>query len=123
MIRDFDRVREQLLQAFLACASRSDALRRSPLDLRRSPAWEEARVGPLTALPTGSKSFLRPEGCQAKIRYRAAMSLTYSVRLGSLAGRVLGTYRHPGPDEPRRGTVLSPQGGLEGGPWRVSDYV
>ena len=51
------------------------------------------------------------------------MGLTYSVRLGSLAGQVLGTYQHPGPDEPRRGTVLSPHGGLEGGPWRVSDYV
>jgi len=51
------------------------------------------------------------------------MSLTYSVRLGSLAGEVLGTYRHPGPDEPKRGTLLSPHGGLEGGPWRVSEYV
>lgn len=51
------------------------------------------------------------------------MSLTYTVRLGSLRGEVLGIYRHPGPGEPRRGTLLSPDGGLEGGPWRVSDYV
>jgi hypothetical protein len=49
--------------------------------------------------------------------------LIYSVRLGSLNGAVLGTYQHPGPDEPRRGTLLSPHAGLEGGPWRVSDYV
>lgn len=49
--------------------------------------------------------------------------LTYTVRLGSLNGEVLGTYRHHGPDEPKRGTLLSPQEGLEGGPWRVSDYV
>lgn len=51
------------------------------------------------------------------------MSLTYSVRLASLDGEVLGTYRHPGADEPRIGTVLSRDGGLPGGPWRVSDYV
>jgi hypothetical protein len=51
------------------------------------------------------------------------MSLTYTVRLGSLNGEILGTYRHPGGEEPRRGTLLSPDGGLEGGPWTVSDYV
>lgn len=49
--------------------------------------------------------------------------LIYAVRLGSLSGDHLGTYRHPGPDEPKIGTLLSPEGGLEGGPWRVSDYV
>lgn len=50
-------------------------------------------------------------------------ALTYSVRLNSLNGEFLGTYRHPGPDEPRVGTLLSSDGGLAGGPWRVSDYV
>jgi hypothetical protein len=49
--------------------------------------------------------------------------LTYTVRVGSLNGEVIGTYTHPGPDEPRHGTLLSPDGGLSGGPWRVSDYV
>jgi hypothetical protein len=61
----------------------------------------------------------------SNLRARRALGaremLTYSVRLGSLNGEVLGTYRHHGPDEPRRGTLLSPQEGLEGGPWRVSD--
>jgi len=49
--------------------------------------------------------------------------LTYTVRLSSLRGEHLGIYRHPGPDEPKVGTLLSPHGGLDGGPWRVSDYV
>lgn len=49
--------------------------------------------------------------------------LSYTVRLGSLNGEVIGQYRHPGPDEPGRGTLVSPNGGVEGGPWRVSDYV
>lgn len=49
--------------------------------------------------------------------------LTYTVRLGSLGGERLGVYRHPGSEEPRIGTLLSPKGGLHGGPWRVSDYV
>jgi len=49
--------------------------------------------------------------------------LAYTVRLNSLSGKRLGTYRHPGPEEPRIGTHLSPDGGLRGGPWRVSDYV
>lgn len=49
--------------------------------------------------------------------------LTYTVRLNTLSGERLGTYRHPGSDEPRIGTLLSPEGGLQGGPWRVSDYV
>lgn len=48
--------------------------------------------------------------------------LTYTVRVGSLNGEVIGTYRHPGPDEPRRGTLLS-AAAINGGPWRVSDYV
>ena len=49
--------------------------------------------------------------------------LTYTVRLNSLSGERLGEYRHPGPEEPKKGTLLSPDGGLQGGPWRVSDYV
>ena len=49
--------------------------------------------------------------------------LSYIVRLNSLGGEHLGTYSHPGPDEPTVGTLLSTDGGLEGGPWRVSDYV
>ncbi len=49
--------------------------------------------------------------------------LTYDVRLSSLSGELLGTYRHPGPDEPNVGTLLSVGEGLAGGPWRVSDYV
>ena len=49
--------------------------------------------------------------------------LIYAVRLNSLNGDHLGTYRHPGPQEPKMGTLLSPEGGLKGGPWRVSDYV
>lgn len=49
--------------------------------------------------------------------------LTYTVRLDSLSGERLGTYRHPGPGEPRIGTLLSLEGELQGGPWRVSDYV
>ena len=49
--------------------------------------------------------------------------LIYAVRLSSLSGDHLGTYRHPGPHEPTVGTLLSSEGGLEGGPWRVSDYV
>lgn len=49
--------------------------------------------------------------------------LTYTVRLSSLGGKRLGAYRHPGPEEPRVGTLLSPDCGLQGGPWRVSDYV
>jgi hypothetical protein len=49
--------------------------------------------------------------------------LTYAVRLNSLSGELLGTYRHPGPDEPKVGTLLGSDGGLAGGPWRVSDYV
>ena len=49
--------------------------------------------------------------------------LIYTVRLNSFVGENLGTYRHPGPDEPTVGTLLSPDGGLEGGPWSVSDYV
>lgn len=49
--------------------------------------------------------------------------LTYTVRLNSLSGKRLGAYSHPGPDEPKLGTLLSTDGGLEGGPWRVSDYV
>jgi hypothetical protein len=49
--------------------------------------------------------------------------LVYTVRLSSLSGEVLGTYRHPGSDEPNVGTLLSSDGGLEGGPWRVSDYA
>ena len=49
--------------------------------------------------------------------------LTYAVRLNSLSGELLGTYSHPGPEEPRVGTLLSTEAGLAGGPWRVSDYV
>jgi hypothetical protein len=49
--------------------------------------------------------------------------LTYTVRLGSLNGKVIGRYKHPGPDEPRVGTLLDASAGLPGGPWRVSDYV
>jgi hypothetical protein len=49
--------------------------------------------------------------------------LTYTVRLNSLSGAYLGTYCHPGPDEPTVGTLLNPDRGIEGGPWRVSDYV
>lgn len=49
--------------------------------------------------------------------------LTYIVRLHSLSGENLGTYRHPGPEEPKVGTLLDAASGLEGGPWRVSDYV
>jgi hypothetical protein len=49
--------------------------------------------------------------------------LIYAVRLGSFSGAHLGTYRHPGPNEPTLGTLLSPEGGVDGGPWRVSDYV
>jgi hypothetical protein len=49
--------------------------------------------------------------------------LTYTVRLNSLSGERLGAYSHPGPEEPKIGTLLSPDGGLQGGPWRVSDYV
>jgi hypothetical protein len=49
--------------------------------------------------------------------------LIYTVRLNSLSGKHLGIYCHPGPDEPMVGTLLSPDGGLEGGPWRVCDYV
>jgi hypothetical protein len=49
--------------------------------------------------------------------------LTYVVRLNSLNGERLGMYNHPGPDEPKVGTLLSPNGGIAGGPWRVSDYV
>lgn len=50
-------------------------------------------------------------------------NLTYTVRRGSLNGEVLGEYEHPGPDEPKRGTLLSTDSGIDGGPWRVSDYV
>ena len=50
-------------------------------------------------------------------------ALTYTVRRDSFDGEQLGRYRHPGPDEPKIGTILSPAGGLHGGPWRVSDYV
>jgi hypothetical protein len=49
--------------------------------------------------------------------------LTYVVRRGSLKGEILGEYRHPGPDEPTRGSLLSTDGGVAGGPWRVSDYA
>jgi hypothetical protein len=49
--------------------------------------------------------------------------LTYTVRLRSLSGKRLGSYSHPGPEEPKLGTILNPDGGLQGGPWRVSDYV
>jgi hypothetical protein len=49
--------------------------------------------------------------------------LTYTVRLGSLTGEVIGGYRHPGEDEPKLGTLLDPSAGLPGGPWRVSEYV
>jgi hypothetical protein len=49
--------------------------------------------------------------------------LTYSVRVGSLNGELIGRYRHPGDDEPRVGSLLDPSAGLPGGPWRVSDYV
>ena len=49
--------------------------------------------------------------------------LVYTVRLGSLNGEILGQYEHPGPDEPRRGTLLDEAGGIGGGPWRVSDYA
>ena len=56
------------------------------------------------------------------VRYCRAMSVTYSVRLGSFGGEVLGTYRHPGPGQPKLGALLSPVGELEGGPWRVSEY-
>jgi len=48
--------------------------------------------------------------------------LTYTVRVGSLGGEVIGTYTHPGPGEPKVGTLLSASA-LPGGPWRVSDYV
>ena len=49
--------------------------------------------------------------------------LTYTVRHGSLDGPTLGNYTHPGEGEPKRGTLLSTNGGLPGGPWRVSDYA
>jgi hypothetical protein len=45
------------------------------------------------------------------------------VRVGSLDGEIIGTYTHPGAEEPKQGTLLSPDCGLSGGPWRVSDYV
>jgi hypothetical protein len=48
--------------------------------------------------------------------------LTYTVRVGSLSGEVIGTYTHPGSDEPTVGTLLSTEE-LSGGPWRVSEYV
>ena len=49
--------------------------------------------------------------------------LVYTVRVGTLSGEVIGRYQHPGPDEPKVGTVLDAGAGLAGGPWRVSDYV
>jgi hypothetical protein len=49
--------------------------------------------------------------------------LLYTVRVGSLDGQVLGRYKHPGPEEPQLGTLLSSEGGLEGGPWRVCEYA
>ena len=49
--------------------------------------------------------------------------LTYTVRLGSLDGEVIGLYKQPGPGEPRVGSLLDASSGLPGGPWRVSDYV
>jgi len=55
-------------------------------------------------------------------RLGAVGRLTYTVRVGSLSGEVIGTYRHPGTSEPQRGTLLS-TAALPGGPWRVSDYV
>jgi hypothetical protein len=48
--------------------------------------------------------------------------LTYTVRVGSLNGEVIGRYQHPGADEPRVGSLLDPSA-LPDGPWRVSDYV
>jgi hypothetical protein len=50
-------------------------------------------------------------------------ALVYTVRIGTLEGEVVGTYRHPGPDEPKLGTLLDTDSGLPNGPWRVSDYV
>jgi hypothetical protein len=41
----------------------------------------------------------------------------------SQRGEHLGTYCHPGPDEPTVRTLLNSDGGLECGAWRVSDYV
>ena len=49
--------------------------------------------------------------------------LTYTVRVGSLSGEVIGRYEHPGAGEPKVGTLLNAAAGLPGGPWRVSDYV
>jgi hypothetical protein len=49
--------------------------------------------------------------------------LTYTVRVGSLDGKVIGRYQQPGPDEPRVGALLDASAGLPGGPWRVSEYV
>jgi hypothetical protein len=49
--------------------------------------------------------------------------LTYIVRVASLRGEVIGRYKHPGPGEPRVGTLLDASAGLPAGPWRVSDYV
>ena len=49
--------------------------------------------------------------------------VTYAVRLRSLTGALLGYYRHPGLEEPKRGMVLSQESDLIGGPWRVRDYA
>lgn len=48
--------------------------------------------------------------------------MTYTVRVGSLSGEVIGAYTHPGTGEPKIGTLLS-AAPIPGGPWRVSDYV
>ena len=73
----------------------------------------------LTDFKSRSRNTPAPEGWQ-HMRYRAAMSLTYSVRLGSLAGaRHLSTSRA---DEPRAWNGAE-SARREGGPWRVSDYV
>jgi hypothetical protein len=56
-------------------------------------------------------------------RLRGVGRLTYTVRVGSLNGVVIGHYQQPGPEEPRVGALLQPSADLPDGPWRVSDYV
>ena len=61
---------------------------------------------------------LRPPSSRStKVRQRFIRE-----RIDRCSGDHLGAYCHPGPDEPKVGTLLSSDGGPEGGPWRVSDY-
>src|SRR5579884_541771 len=80
--------------------------------------------GRLTSTPSPMVlRFAQPGGVSWSSLYPQTVGrLTYTVRVGSLNGKVIGTYTHPGPDEPKRGTLLS-AAAISGGPWRVSDYV